>query len=135
MLKILYLEDNDLDVLLLKRALAEAKLEADVHAVTTCSEYQKAIGHAQFDLILSDAGLPGFSALEALDIARRQCPKTPFIFLSGCTHETKIQSALAAGGTDYVVKGNNSHLAQAILRIQAGSARPSNLKPPENRLS
>ena len=119
MLKILYLEDSEVDVLLLKRALAQANLQAEVQSVSSSGDYKTIIAKAQFDVILSDAGLPGFSGLEALEIAQRQCPDIPFIFLSGSTYETTIKAALEAGGTDYVIKGHDWHLIQTIRRSLA----------------
>ena len=58
MLKILYLEDSEVDVLLLKRALAQENLQAEVQSVSSSGDYKTVVAKAQFDVILSDAGLP-----------------------------------------------------------------------------
>ena len=97
MLRILYLEDSPFDVLLVRRALIEAGLLAEIHAVDTPADYAAAVDTQQFDLILSDAGLPGFSGLEALALARQRCPAVPFIFFSGATDPNRIKASLDLG--------------------------------------
>ena len=118
-LRILYLEDDPRDVLLLQRALAKMELRAEIHPVTDAVEYRAAVDQASFDLLLSDTGLPGFSGLQALEIAKQKCPSVPFVFLSGNRDEDKIKASLESGAADYILKGNNWQLLQTIRRVMA----------------
>ena len=116
-LRILYLEDDPHDVLLLQRALAKTELQSEIHPVTDAVEFSTAVDEANFDLLLSDTGLPGLSGLRALDIAKQKCPSVPFVFLSGNPDENKIKASLESGAADYILKGNNLQLLQTIRRV------------------
>ena len=116
-LRILYLEDDPHDLLLLQRALAKTQLQAEVHPVTDAVEYRAAVDQASFDLLLSDTGLPGLSGLQALEIAKQKCPSVPFVFLSGNRDEDKIIASLEAGAAEYILKGDNWQLLQMIRRV------------------
>src|SRR5439155_2159024 len=70
-----------------------------------------------FDLLLSDTGLPGLSGLQALEIAKPECPSVPFVFLSGNRDEDKIKASVEAGAAEYILKGDNWQLVQMIRRV------------------
>jgi DNA-binding NarL/FixJ family response regulator len=42
--------------------------------------------------------------LEALTLAREQCPQAPFIFVSGYVGERRAGEALKAGAADYILE-------------------------------
>ena len=67
-------------------------------------------------VILSDFTLPAFDGLAALDIARREAPDVPFIFLSGTIGEERAIEALQRGAVDYVLKTNPARLVPAVRR-------------------
>src|SRR5690606_11112865 len=67
-----------------------------------------------YDLILSDNSLPGFDGLAALTLAKKRCPATPFVFLSGTIGEERAVEALKRGATGYVIKDRPSQLIPAI---------------------
>ena len=74
-LRILYLEDDPSDVLLLRRVLAKMDLQAEICPVTDSGEYKSAVEHKGYDLLLSDTGLPGFTGLQALVAPRNTTPR------------------------------------------------------------
>jgi signal transduction histidine kinase/CheY-like chemotaxis protein len=118
-LRILYLEDDPHDVMLLRRALAKTDFRAEIHPVADPGDYKSAVEQTGYDLLLSDTGLPGLSGLQALEIAKQKCPSVPFVFLSGNRDENKIKAGLKAGADDYVLKGDNWQLVQMIRRLIA----------------
>jgi PAS domain S-box-containing protein len=67
-------------------------------------------------IILSDFSIPGFSGLEALEIAHGLHSDIPFIFVSGMIGEENAVNALKSGATDYVLKGNLLRLPAAVER-------------------
>src|SRR5258708_29999749 len=83
MLRILHLEDNRDDVELVRMSLRRHGLSCEVHPVSSGPAYLAALERQDFDLILSDSGLPGYGGDEALAAARTRCPRIPFIVLSG----------------------------------------------------
>src|SRR5581483_1827405 len=80
------------------------------------ASFQAALGGEPFDVIISDYHLPSFTGLEALNIAKEQCPHTPFILVSGTIGEEAAIKSLKAGATDYVLKQHPERLPSAVRR-------------------
>ena len=59
--RILLVEDSELDAELLIEQLHEAGLDADFVRVDAADDLRTALAGAPFDLVLSDMELPGFS--------------------------------------------------------------------------
>jgi len=115
-LRILYLEDNPVDVELVRLALDKEGIEAYLHCVMTEEEFNRAISEFEFDLIFSDYSLAQFNGLLALAIALRECPQTPFIMISGTVGEEIATETLKKGATDYVLKHQIYRLALCVRR-------------------
>jgi diguanylate cyclase (GGDEF)-like protein len=113
---VLNLEDDPNDSELLQAKLAKEKIECDVVRLETKEEFVAALKRGGFDLILADYSLPSFDGLSALDIARKECPEVPFIFVSGAIGEEFAIETLKRGATDYVLKDRLSRLPTAIER-------------------
>jgi PAS domain S-box-containing protein len=114
--EILLLEDSDVDAELLAGHLAKAGMDTHITRAADRRGFVAALEGGVFDILLADYALPDFDGLSALDLARRACPDTPFIFVSGVVGEEFATSALKLGAADYVVKRNLSRLAAAIER-------------------
>lgn len=84
--------------------------------VSTREDFVAALGHEEFDLILSDYTIPGFNGREALTLAREKTKDTPFIFVSGTIGEDGAIEALKNGATDYVLKHRLMRLIPAVDR-------------------
>jgi signal transduction histidine kinase len=125
-LKILHLEDNADDVELVRRSLLRQGLECDVHAVSTGPEYVSALDAKQFDVILSDSGLPGYDGRDALAAAHERCPGVPFIVVSGAARPpTPAEKASSPpGATAHVAKADMRQLG-AVIQHALQSAEPS----------
>jgi CheY-like chemotaxis protein len=67
------------------------------------------------DLVLSDFGLPGFDALQALELVRRLCPGVPFVFVSDTPNEAQALAALRHGAFDHVPKNDHARM-MSVLR-------------------
>ena len=114
--QVVVVEDIDTDAELLARHLGKSSLECVFHRVQTEPHFERALREVKPDLILSDFSLPQFDGLRALEIAARQAPETPFIFVSGTIGEERAIEALRRGATDYVLKTNLSRLCAAVER-------------------
>jgi len=115
-IKVLLVEDRAEDAELLVREMRRSGLQVDSHRVENEVTYQAALHEFAPDLILSDYTLPGFDGPLALQIARRQRPDTPFIFVSGTIGEERALEALRQGAVDYVLKDNRARLVPAVER-------------------
>jgi PAS domain S-box-containing protein len=134
-LRILHLEDEPDFAALVTTLLAEDKVEADVLRVGDKKAYVEALGSEKFDIILSDYHLPSFTGLEALAMARKRCPETPFILISGTIGETAAIDSLKAGATDYLLKHNPERLASAVRRAVEEAKERARLRETEAALS
>jgi PAS domain S-box-containing protein len=86
------------------------------------------------DLILSDHGLPSFDGFAALQIAKEQCPDTPFIFVTNSRGEETAIETFESGATDYVLKNNLSKLAPAVHRALRESRERARMRRKEKAL-
>lgn len=118
-LRILHLEDSDLDAELIEAELETLGHPVTVERVMTRSEFAAAAVAGRHDLILADYVLPTFDGVSALGIARQQCPDTPFIFCSGTLGEEVAVEALKNGATDYVTKQRLDRMSRTIVRALA----------------
>jgi signal transduction histidine kinase len=116
-LRILLVEDNPDDALLLERHLRRNGFLPTIDRVETAPEMLEALKLAiNPDLILADYNLPEFSGPAALQILRASGMDIPFIMLSGVMTETTAVESMRAGAQDYVTKQNLSRLVPAVER-------------------
>ncbi|GAA4346463.1 hypothetical protein GCM10023165_31070 [Variovorax defluvii] len=118
-LRILILEDSRFDAELLVEAVRLAQPHAQTTVVNTEDDFVAALARESPSLVLSDYELPGFSGAQALDVARRLAPGTPFIFVSGVIGEDNAVELLKRGATDYVSKGRLARLPVVLERALA----------------
>src|SRR5579862_3707796 len=114
--RVLHLEDNSLDIELVKELLGESGMECEITPVRTQTEFQDRLRDRPWDVILSDFALPSFDGLSALETAKQLCPATPFIFVTGTMGEENAVESLRHGATDYILKQNMVRLASAVRR-------------------
>jgi two-component system, cell cycle sensor histidine kinase and response regulator CckA len=115
-LKILHLEDSAADAELVRGLLEEEGISCNVTCVKTKPDYAAELKRGEFDLILSDYSLPRFDGLTALDMARKEHPEKPVIFVSGTMGEEAAVESLKRGATDYVLKHQLARLPAAVKR-------------------
>src|ERR1700722_3227329 len=134
-LRILHLEDEPDFAELVSTMLAQDEVNANILCVGDKPAYQQALGAEKFDLILSDFHLPSFTGLDALAMARKKCPDTPFILISGTIGETAAIDSLKAGATDYLLKQNPDRLATAVRRAVEEAKERAKLREAEAELA
>lgn len=120
-LRILHLEDADLDHALILAYLGRGGLHAQVHRVEDEPGFRAALAQGGWDIVLSDYNVPGFSGLKALDIVRELPQAPPFILVSGEIGEDVAVAAMRNGAADYLLKANLARLAPAIEHALAAS--------------
>ncbi|MBU1615483.1 response regulator [bacterium] len=116
-IKILLIEDDPEDVMLISEMLASSKgVTFDLEHVNRLSSGLERLAKGGFDLVLSDLGLPDSQGLDTfLEVQRRQ-PKLPIVVLTGLGDESVGVSAVRRGAQDYLIKGevNSSLLIRSI---------------------
>jgi signal transduction histidine kinase len=126
-LRVLHLEDSEVD-----HELALAHLRAGGRAVETLRVETEAGFRAaledDWDAILSDYNLPGFSGLAALEILIASGRLLPFIIVSGEIGEETAVQAMRNGANDYLLKSNLARLSPALDHaIEANEMRRARL--------
>jgi len=113
---ILHLEDSDLDHQLVCRALQKAGFHFAIRRIETLADFVRAATGTQFDLILADYRLSGFTALDAWAALPANDNRPPFVLLSGTIGEAAAVAAIHMGISDYVHKDDLVGLERVILR-------------------
>lgn len=97
----------------------------------TRQQFETALNDGGFDLLLVDYQVPGFNDLEALELAKEQCPEVPFVFLSGVLGEEAAINSMRTGATDYVLKQRTERLVPAVKRALREAAEHRQLQEAE----
>ena len=121
-LRLLHLEDDDLDAELAAETIRADGLAVEISRVQTRDDFIAALRATEFQIILADYQLPSFDGLSAQSLAAEMQPDTPFIFVSGTLGEEIAVERLKAGATDYVLKQRMPRLPAAIRRALAERA-------------
>lgn len=114
MLKILCLEDDDIDFEIINMELTKSGMEVISKMVDTRESFLAELRSFHPDVILSDHSLPQFNSIEALAICRKMQSRIPFILVTGAVSDEFAVSCIKRGADDYVLKSNLSRLASAI---------------------
>jgi PAS domain S-box-containing protein len=133
-LRILHLEDNENDALLIEAALERADFACCIERVETRQDFVAALERGGYDLILSDFSLPTFNGLAALELARLRRPDVPFLFVSGTIGEDTAIDALKSGATDYVLKQRLGRLVPAVHRALVDATERAALRRAEEAM-
>jgi signal transduction histidine kinase len=116
LVRILHLEDSRVDHALVKFALQRSQMACELTLVDTMEDFEVQLGSNAFDVVLADYHLPGFTGLDAWEIARKLRPDLPFVVLSGAIGEAAAVDAMHRGVSDYLLKDNMHRLAHVIER-------------------
>jgi PAS domain S-box-containing protein len=116
-LKVLLVEDNPDDALLLERHLRRNGFAPEITRVETAGEMQIALQALLLpDVVLADYNLPRFSGPAALQLLRTFGVDIPFIMMSGAVSEETAVESMRAGAQDYIGKQNLARLIPALER-------------------
>jgi len=133
-LRILYLEDNPADCLLVHDMLKHEGIAAEITLATGRGEFAGKLDGVKWDLILADYHLPDWTGIDALRLVREKFPALPFILVSGTIGELAAIESLKAGATDYVLKQNRERLPSAVRRAIIEATERARLEQAEIEL-
>jgi PAS domain S-box-containing protein len=115
-LRVLVIEDSENDMLLIVRELKRGGYAPSHERVETPEGLKAALDQHEYDIVLSDHGLPRFDALMALSMITERGLDVPFIIVSGSVGETVVAAAMRSGAHDYVLKRELHRLVPAVQR-------------------
>jgi diguanylate cyclase (GGDEF)-like protein len=124
-LRVLLIEDSDLDAAHLTLELRRGGYQPVVRRVENAEEMQAALTGETYDVIVSDYSLPTFSAPQALAIFQATGRDIPFIVVSGAIGEETAVDLMRSGAHDYLLKDRLARLPAAIERETAQALQRS----------
>lgn len=115
-LRVLHVEDNELDAELVAQALRRGGFSAAVIVVQEEAEFVRELRAQRPDVVLADYNLPQWKGIDALDVLRQEKIDTPLILVSGALGDVTAVECIKRGATDYVLKDGLARLPEAIRR-------------------
>lgn len=112
--RVLVVEDDDGDALLVRELLSVALPNVEVERVETLADARRLVADA--DCVLLDVGLPDAEGTAGVEQLTSDAPETAVVVLTGAASERLGIAAVAAGAQDYLVKGrvDDQLLARSI---------------------
>ena len=115
-IKLLLIEDDETDALLIIRQLKKDGFDVEHVRVKTQAEMEAELDKGGWDIVISDYSMPGFSGQEALRVFKLRNLDIPFILVSGTVGEDLAVSIMKGGANDYMMKSAMNRLGPAVKR-------------------
>ncbi|MGH9688164.1 MAG: response regulator, partial [Candidatus Acidiferrales bacterium] len=120
-LRLLIAEDDPNDLELCLRGLKKSQIRFEAETVSTREEFVRKLAESQYDVVISDYRMSGWTGMDALTTVRESAPGVPVILLTGTLGDELAVQCLKLGVTDYVLKDNLARLPQALKRAREES--------------
>ncbi len=134
-LRILLLEDNSSDAVLLKRELSNFWTDAVIEVIYEEQKLISKLKNHKWDIVISDFKMPQMTGLDALKIVRETDNKLPFLMISGTMGEEIAVKVIKAGADDYFLKENLHRLNPAIERALLEREQARHYQEMQNKLA
>jgi PAS domain S-box-containing protein len=115
-LHVLMLEHELQDAELMLLELKASGFDVECKLVQNKQDFMTALAAGEFDAILADYRLPGWTGLEALKELRASGKDIPFLLVTGTIGEEAAVECLKQGVNDYILKDHLKRLPAALKR-------------------
>jgi signal transduction histidine kinase len=115
-LRVLIVDDSAPDAGLLLHQLRRDGFTPTWQRVENAPDLRAALTAGEWDVVLCDFSMPGFSGPEALQLVRASGKDIPFILVTGTIGEEAAVGMMKAGAQDFLLKDHASRLGPAIRR-------------------
>jgi DNA-binding NarL/FixJ family response regulator len=117
-MRILLVDDHPLMADALALALSTLDRQPEMrHASSLQSALEIGAGPPEFDLVMLDLGLPGCTALQALERFRERHPALPVVVFSGTSDTASITAALDLGAMGFIPKTSPREVLVNAVRL------------------
>ncbi len=122
-IRVLQVDDDEIDVRLGKRALTKSTQSAkfEIESAGTLAAAIERLRNDLYDIVLLDLGLPDSSGIETVQKVCQVNPNIPIVVLTGLEDEETGLKAIKSGASDYLVKGpamENSLVKTVLYAIE-----------------
>lgn len=105
-IRVLVVEDNAGDVVLLRQALSASSVPMDAEYVSRLALGIARLTQAEFDVIALDLTLPDSRGLDTYDRVHAEAPDVPVVVLTANDDQALGAEAVQRGAQDYLTKGS-----------------------------
>ncbi|HET8650834.1 MAG TPA: response regulator [Gemmatimonadales bacterium] len=105
-LRLLVIDDDELDRLAVRRCVMQSHLEARMDDVSSGRDALRRLGEQPYDCVLLDWHLPGEDGTTLLRELRRAVPQTPVVIFTGRGDEDIAVELMKTGAADYLPKAS-----------------------------
>lgn len=116
-IKILMLEDSQLDATVIESILLKNGIGSEIRIVNSGAEYVEVLNRENWDLILCDHQLPDYDSVRALKAKNKKAVNLPFILITGAVPEHEAMELVKEGADDYILKDRLNRLPHAIKKV------------------
>ncbi len=119
-IRILVVEDDDVDRMSVRRTLSRAGVNAEVREASTAAQAKALVKEFSFDCILLDYDIPGSDGLSMIGYIREMGVTAPVVMLTGAGDEEVAVGLMKAGAVDYLSKSalTSERLASSLRYSQ-----------------
>jgi putative two-component system response regulator len=126
-LNLLIIEDSEDDALILLSKLKKSDYDVDYKIVESEEDFKKSLSKKEWDAIIDDYNVPGFSGNHALEVFKKTGIDIPFIVISGSINAEEAVNILKSGAHDYINKNSLLRLPHVLEReIKDAKVRSEN---------
>lgn len=96
-LRILLIDDSELDAELILNKFSEAKILVEYSLVDNARAMEMQLKEHEWDIILCEFAMPSFNAIEAIKMIQKFNPYLPIIIVSGVIGEEQAVELMRSG--------------------------------------
>ena len=117
LLRVLLLEDDPDHAKLWLIALEKGGYSVKGDIAATRAEFSHCLDTDEYDIILSDYQLPGWTGLKALEAVKERGLEIPFVLVTGEASEKTALEVIDRGADDYLFKDQINRLVLTVRRV------------------
>ena len=116
LLRALILEDDPRDARLTASVLERGGYKVQFEVTDDLEFFRDRLEQAEYDVILADFNLRGWSALDALEVLKQSDKDVPLIVVTGVLGDEAAAECIKQGAADFVLKDRPARLPTAVSR-------------------
>ena len=113
-LRVLFVDDNPQDVKLMVSVLQRGGYDLTFDSVDAPALLQTRLEQADYQIIISDYNLRGWTAMDVLEAVKKSGKDIPFVVVTGSLDDEAAAECIKRGASDYILKDRMARLPSAV---------------------